>query len=60
MRHGILTEGAVDAYRNKIGSTMAAGGQQVSTVAPHLETRVGKKMWAERKRKRAKGAAGTP
>lgn len=52
---GKLTHGAVDAYRNKVGSTMAAGGQVVSTVAPHLETRLGKKMWAERKGKRARG-----
>lgn len=61
-KHGILTEGAVDAYRNKVGSTIAAGGQEVSTVAPHLETRTGKKMWVERKSKRARGAkrADTP
>lgn len=60
--HGILTEGAVDAYRNKVGSTMAAGGQDVSTVAPYLETRIGKKMWVERMSKRARGSkrADTP
>lgn len=45
---------AVDAYRNKVGSTMAAGGQDVSIVAPHLETRVGKRMWAGRKGKGAR------
>lgn len=53
---GVLTGGfAVDAYRNKVGSTVAAGGQDVSVVAPHLETRVGKKMWVERKSKRVRG-----
>ena len=53
---------AVDAYRNKVGSTMAAGGQEVSTVAPHLETRIGKKMWVTRKDRRARGSkrADTP
>ena len=40
---------AVDVYRNKAGSTIAARGQEISTVAPHLETRIGKKMWMERK-----------
>lgn len=45
----------MDAYRNKVGSTVAAGGQDVSVVAPHLETRVGKKMWVERKSKRVRG-----
>lgn len=61
-KHRILTEGAVDVYRNKVGSTMAAGGHQVSTVAPHLQTRIGKKMWVERKSKRARGSkrADTP
>ena len=44
----------VDAYRNKVGSTMVAGGQDVSIVAPHLETRVGKKMWMGRRSKRAR------
>lgn len=53
-KDGINTNGAVlvDAYRNKVGSTMAVGGQEVSIVAPHLETRIGKKMWMERKSRR--------
>lgn len=49
--------GAVDAYRNKVGSTMTAGGQEVSIVAPHLETRIGKKIWLER-RSRGNGGGG--
>ncbi|KAA6414213.1 MAG: ribosomal L24E [Lasallia pustulata] len=42
---------ALDAYRNKMRSTMIAGGQEVSTVAPHFETRVGKRKWLEKSRK---------
>ena len=61
-KRAVLTAVAVDAYRNKVGSTMAAGGQEVSTVAPHLETRLGKKMWAGRRSKRGRGSkrADTP
>ncbi|KAL1646533.1 hypothetical protein SLS58_003119 [Diplodia intermedia] len=43
----------VDAYRNKMRSTMVAAGQEV---APHFETRVGKRRWLERS-KRAKREA---
>ncbi|KAL8696006.1 MAG: hypothetical protein Q9201_007869 [Fulgogasparrea decipioides] len=42
---------ALDTYRNKMRTTVNAGGQQVSTAAPHLETRVGKRKWLERKAK---------
>ncbi|KAL8841219.1 MAG: hypothetical protein Q9170_001008 [Blastenia crenularia] len=42
---------ALDIYRNKMRTTVTAGGQQVSTVAPHLETRIGKRKWLERKGK---------
>ena len=48
----------MDAYRNKVGSTMAAGGQVVSVVAPYLETRIGKKMWLGRKSNRVRGSEG--
>jgi hypothetical protein len=41
----------VDAYRNKMRSTMVAAGQDVTTVAPHFETRVGKRKWLERSKK---------
>ncbi|KAL8721974.1 MAG: hypothetical protein Q9225_001449 [Loekoesia sp. 1 TL-2023] len=40
---------ALDTYRNKMRTTVTAGGQQVSVVAPHLETRIGKRKWQERK-----------
>ena len=49
----------VDAYRNKMRSTMIAGGQDVST-APHFETRPGKRKWQERmggRRERRVGSA---
>ncbi|KAI9874211.1 MAG: hypothetical protein M1830_010058, partial [Pleopsidium flavum] len=42
---------ALDAYRNKMRSTMMAAGQEVTTVAPHFETRVGKRKWVERSRR---------
>ncbi|KAL9002163.1 MAG: hypothetical protein Q9188_004897 [Gyalolechia gomerana] len=42
---------ALDIYRNKMRTTVSAGGQQVSVVAPHLETRLGKRKWLERKGK---------
>jgi hypothetical protein len=41
----------VDAYRNKMRSTMVAAGQDVAAVAPHFETRVGKRKWMERSKK---------
>ncbi|KAI4132706.1 MAG: hypothetical protein LQ338_000535 [Usnochroma carphineum] len=42
---------ALDTYRNKMRTTITAGGQRVSTVAPHLETRIGKRKWLARKGK---------
>lgn len=45
----------VDAYRNKMRSSMMAAGSDVATSAPHLETRVGKRRWMERTR-RSRGA----
>ena len=50
---GLLTGATVDAYRNKMKSTLVAGGQDVSTVAPHFETRIGKQMWLKRGKKKA-------
>ena len=41
----------VDAYRNKMRSTMAAGGQDVVKEAPHFETRPGKRRWLERNKR---------
>ena len=52
----------VDAYRNKMRSTMVAAGHDVASVAPHFETRVGKRKWMERSKraKREEGSAGSP
>lgn len=33
-------------------STMLTAGQEVSAVAPHFETRVGKRKWLERRERR--------
>ncbi|KAF8465643.1 hypothetical protein BDZ91DRAFT_772203 [Kalaharituber pfeilii] len=39
---------ALDAYRNKMRSSMMATGQDVTVSAPHLETRAGKREGSER------------
>ncbi|EKG15170.1 hypothetical protein MPH_07616 [Macrophomina phaseolina MS6] len=49
----LFLQRSLDAYRNKMRSTMVAAGQEV---APHFETRVGKRRWLERS-KRAKREA---
>jgi hypothetical protein len=50
-----LTRFAVDAYRNKMRSTMVAGGQDVASIAPHFETRTGKRKWLERTKRDRRG-----
>jgi len=47
----LFLQRSLDAYRNKMRSTMVAAGQDVTTVAPHFETRVGKRKWLERSKK---------
>ncbi|KAK6542592.1 hypothetical protein TWF694_006537 [Orbilia ellipsospora] len=42
---------ALDAYRNKMRCALIANGQDATAVAPHLETRVGKRKWLERNRR---------
>lgn len=51
-----LTRREVDAYRNKMRSTMLADGRDASAVAPLFETRVGKRKWLERMRRSKRGA----
>ncbi|KAK0931055.1 hypothetical protein LTR29_016431 [Friedmanniomyces endolithicus] len=41
----LFLQRSLDAYRNKMRSAMVAGGQDVSTIAPHFETRPGKNKW---------------
>ena len=42
----------VDCYRNKTRSAIESIMQDVKNVAPHYETRVGKRRWNERMRSR--------
>jgi hypothetical protein len=42
----------VDCYRNKTRSAVESVMQDVRTMAPHYETRVGKRRWNERMRTR--------
>ncbi|KAK6359854.1 hypothetical protein TWF696_000987 [Orbilia brochopaga] len=42
---------ALDAYRNKMRCALIANGQDATALAPHLETRVGKRKWLERNRR---------
>ena len=45
----------VDKYRNKMRETLVAGGQDVETVAPHFETRRGKRIWVEKRNGKGNG-----
>ncbi|KAL8763728.1 MAG: hypothetical protein Q9184_000520 [Pyrenodesmia sp. 2 TL-2023] len=47
----VLLQRALDIYRNKMRTTIAAGGLHNSTMARHLETRIGKRRWLARKGK---------
>ncbi len=42
----------VDSYRNKTRTAVEALQQDIRNVAPHYETRVGKRQWNERMRHR--------
>ncbi|KAF1919473.1 hypothetical protein BDU57DRAFT_536456 [Ampelomyces quisqualis] len=44
----LFLQKSLDAYRNKMRSSMMGQGQDVTQVAPHFETRVGKRRWTER------------
>jgi hypothetical protein len=43
----------VDAYRNKMRSTMLAAGQHENSIPPHFETRAGKRRFLERRKRAA-------
>ncbi|PGH27810.1 hypothetical protein AJ80_00598 [Polytolypa hystricis UAMH7299] len=47
----LFLQRALDAYRNKMRSSMLTSGQETTEVAPHFETRVGKRKWLERSRR---------
>ncbi|KAJ4411828.1 hypothetical protein N0V91_000963 [Didymella pomorum] len=44
----LFLQKSLDAYRNKMRSSMMGQGQDVTQVAPHFETRVGKRRWNDR------------
>ncbi|KAF2196961.1 hypothetical protein GQ43DRAFT_230013 [Delitschia confertaspora ATCC 74209] len=50
----LFLQKSLDAYRNKMRSTLSGAGQDVGTVAPHFETRVGKRRWNDRLEKRTR------
>ncbi|KAK8176878.1 hypothetical protein IWX90DRAFT_992 [Phyllosticta citrichinensis] len=50
----LFLQRSLDAYRNKMRSTMVAAGQDV---APHFETRVGKRRWLERSKRSKRDAS---
>lgn len=47
----VFLQRALDCYRNKTKQAIESIMQDVKTVAPHFETRVGKRRWAERTRR---------
>ncbi|PVH95262.1 hypothetical protein DM02DRAFT_537750 [Periconia macrospinosa] len=57
----LFLQKSLDAYRNKMRSSIMGAGQDVATVAPHFETRLGKRRWNERIEKNKKrGREGSP
>ncbi|PYH98509.1 hypothetical protein BO71DRAFT_316347 [Aspergillus ellipticus CBS 707.79] len=53
----LFLQRSLDAYRNKMRSTMLAAGQETSAIPRHFETRAGKRRFLERNR-RATGVSG--
>ncbi|KAH6894160.1 hypothetical protein B0T10DRAFT_240435 [Thelonectria olida] len=47
----VFLQRALDCYRNKTRAAIESIMQDVKTVAPHYETRVGKRRWNERMRR---------
>ncbi|KAF2271505.1 uncharacterized protein EI97DRAFT_387700 [Westerdykella ornata] len=52
----LFLQKALDAYRNKMRTTMVGAGQEV---APHFETRLGKRRWNERIEERLRKKEGS-
>ncbi|EAW12749.1 uncharacterized protein ACLA_011760 [Aspergillus clavatus NRRL 1] len=46
----LFLQRSLDAYRNKMRSTMLAAGQEASSIPRHFETRPGKRRFLERRR----------
>ncbi|PLB45888.1 hypothetical protein P170DRAFT_478820 [Aspergillus steynii IBT 23096] len=49
----LFLQRSLDAYRNKMRSTMLATGQEQSSIPQHFETRAGKRRFLERPRRAA-------
>ncbi|EKD17364.1 ribosomal protein L24E [Drepanopeziza brunnea f. sp. 'multigermtubi' MB_m1] len=47
----VFLQKALDSYRNKVRSTMEQTGKDVAAIAPHFETRVGKRLWNDRSKR---------
>ncbi|KAJ6443914.1 ribosomal protein L24E [Purpureocillium lavendulum] len=47
----VFLQRAMDCYRNKTRAAIEATMQDVATVAPHYETRTGKRRWADRRKR---------
>ncbi|KAE8398983.1 hypothetical protein BDV37DRAFT_275693 [Aspergillus pseudonomiae] len=47
----LFLQRSLDAYRNKMRSTMLAAGQEPTAIPRHFETRAGKRRFLERKRR---------
>ncbi|KAL6238071.1 hypothetical protein BDW75DRAFT_228250 [Aspergillus navahoensis] len=49
----LFLQRSLDAYRNKMRSTMLAAGQDAGSIPPHFETRAGKRRFLERRKRAA-------
>ncbi|KAL4788670.1 hypothetical protein BJX76DRAFT_3016 [Aspergillus varians] len=49
----LFLQRSLDAYRNKMRGTMLAGGQEQGSIPSHFETRAGKRLFLERRRRAA-------
>ncbi|KAJ9196104.1 hypothetical protein DTO021D3_3386 [Paecilomyces variotii] len=55
----LFLQRSLDAYRNKMRNTMLNAGQETTSIAPHFETRIGKRKFLERSRKKSSLSAAT-
>ncbi|KAF1343880.1 hypothetical protein BDV97DRAFT_304780 [Delphinella strobiligena] len=53
----LFMQKSLDAYRDKMRTTMLASGQDSSAIAAHFETRVGKRKWLERRSRYRRGSS---
>ncbi|RHZ63922.1 uncharacterized protein CDV56_109158 [Aspergillus thermomutatus] len=53
----LFLQRSLDAYRNKMRSTMLAAGQDLSSIPRHFETRAGKRRFLERRQRQGMSAS---